>query len=417
MRGFTIGLISACVLWTFALNISLFVVKTRDTLKKNIDIIAVTHLVNLISVLFAYILEIKRYAFASHITSSVSYSAVVFIIYMLHGTIMSSIPKQIGENRFVRYFPIILFSVSIILYISSYWTHIFYSVNDEGIVYEKLFPLSQTYIIVGLADTIVGLYFSIKMRDRIRFVFASFIIIVAIFYPFTQIVGNSAPLNLGLTLGLQYLYTFVIYRREISAIESRREIAELNSKIMVSQIQPHFVFNSLSSIIMLCKKEPNKAAIALSDFSEYLRMNIDTLSTDAHVPFEKELDHINTYVKLERLRFEDKIEIEYEIDALDFMIPPLVVQPLVENAIKHGICKRPEGGKIVLKSYYMDDKAHIIVEDNGMGFMDDNLPDDGRIHVGIENVRRRLSSAGGELLLSSMYNKGTKCEIIIPVKV
>ena len=109
---------------------------------------------------------------------------------------------------------------------------------------------------------------------------------------------------------------------------------------MVSQIRPHFMYNALSSIAALCKLDPDTAYDATITFSDYLRGNMDSLKQTAPIPFEKELEHLKKYLHIEKMRFGNKLNIVYDICATDFEIPQLTVQPLAENAVKHGISKK-----------------------------------------------------------------------------
>ena len=118
---------------------------------------------------------------------------------------------------------------------------------------------------------------------------------------------------------------------------TQKELYQARVQIMVSQIRPHFMYNALSSIAILCKLEPETAYKATITFSDYLRENMDSLKQTAPVPFTKELEHLKKYLYIEKLRFSDMLNIEYDITAEDFEIPLLFVQPLVENAIKHGV--------------------------------------------------------------------------------
>ena len=413
----TLGIIATCILLTGSLIIATTVVKMESVIYVYIRRMLYFHIINLCAVLLTYATDGKqKYIIIAYISSCISYVSVLCIIWTLHRLISMGIPERLRNHKILTYLPAVWFVLLAIMYITTYWTSIFLSISGDRLTYQRHFLLSQSYIIIALIDSALGIYYSIKKKDKISRVFAGFIFVVFAFYPLQRLTGNSSPLNLGLTTALSLLYIFVVYKGTIEANKNIAEVAELRSKIMVSQIQPHFIFNSLSSIILLCKKEPDRAAGVLEDFSDYLRMNIDTLSFEGDIPFEKELDHIDTYIKLEKVRFEERIDIEYDIDTAEFMIPPLLIQPLVENAVKHGILKRPEGGKISLRSYESDGEVHIVVEDNGMGFSDDSSPDDTRVHVGLENVRKRLKDIGGELQLSSVYNMGTRCEVIFPLR-
>ena len=187
---------------------------------------------------------------------------------------------------------------------------------------------------------------------------------------------------------------------------------------MISQIQPHFLYNMLNTIYHLCDKDIELAKKAVDDFSTYLRNNIDSLSTTELITFNTELEHIKTYVELEKIRFGEELEIEFDIKANDFYIPILSIQPLVENAIKHGISKKRGGGKVILSCYEDESNYIITINDNGVGYNIDNTQyEDSKSHIGLENVRDRLENrVDGKLVMESEIGVGTTATVCIPKK-
>ena len=185
---------------------------------------------------------------------------------------------------------------------------------------------------------------------------------------------------------------------------------------MMSQIQPHFLYNSLSSISELCETNPQKAQQMTDDFAEYLRYNLTALNSEKLISFEKQLEQTEIYLKIEKTRFEDRVNAVCEIEARDFEVPTLTVQPLVENAVRHGICKRQGGGTVTIRSYETDSGSEIVVADNGVGFDTESITTDGETHVGIENVRARLAYFGDALEIKSEIGVGTTATITVPKK-
>ena len=204
-------------------------------------------------------------------------------------------------------------------------------------------------------------------------------------------------------------------RMEAEKQAMEMKLQESQISIMLSQIQPHFLYNTLNSIYQLCETNPMRARSMVNFFAEYLRNNLSTLEAPGLISFETELSHIKTYLEIEKIRFEDSLEIEYDIKCVDFSLPVLTVQPIVENAVKHGTSKKRGGGKVTI-STDENKESHIIkVFDTGCGFDPSNPKDDGKRHVGIENVRQRLfNMCGGSLSIESEVDKGTLATIIIP---
>ena len=135
------------------------------------------------------------------------------------------------------------------------------------------------------------------------------------------------------------------------------------------------------------------------------------------IPFEKEFKHSEAYLAIEKKRFGDKINVNYDIGYIDFQIPPLSMQVLVENAVKHGIRKKAGGGTITIRTKLKDGNIYVIVKDDGVGFDAERIDDDVDIHVGIANVQNRLESmCGGRLEVDSKIGEGTTAVIILPRK-
>ena len=194
------------------------------------------------------------------------------------------------------------------------------------------------------------------------------------------------------------------------------ELKESRISIMLSQIQPHFIYNTLGTIERMCLKDPQKANELVRNFSLYLRGNFSELDSVVPIRFAEELKHVEYYVNIEKVRFPD-MNIEYDVEATEFVLPALSVQPLVENAIKHGLMRLETGGTVVIHSYETPTHFCVSVKDDGVGF-DTSLPIDGKKHVGLRNIRGRLKAmVEGDLILESKPGVGTKAVIMIPKEV
>ena len=191
------------------------------------------------------------------------------------------------------------------------------------------------------------------------------------------------------------------------------ELAESRISTMMSQIRPHFIYNTLGSIEQLCKLDPPKAADLVHNFAKYLRGNFGELDNPKPILMSKEMEHVHHYISIENVRFPD-MTFSFEMNSHDFHIPALTVQPIVENAIKHGLMKLPKGGTIRVVSFEGDTYYCISVIDDGVGFDTSSLQED-RAHVGIRNIRERLKvMVNGTLEIESEIGVGTKVLIKIP---
>lgn len=197
--------------------------------------------------------------------------------------------------------------------------------------------------------------------------------------------------------------------------EKEEQLLLSQISVLLSQIQPHFLYNTLTVICGLCDENPKEAKKVTADFAEYLRHNLDTLHQHTPVPFLDELQHTERYLSIEKKRFEDKLHVVCDIKAKAFCLPALTVQPLVENAVKHGILKRKQGGTITIKTIENIDSYDIIIIDDGIGFDPSKALDDPDKHIGIKNVRERLwMMCRGTLIIESEAEQGTTAIITIP---
>ena len=193
----------------------------------------------------------------------------------------------------------------------------------------------------------------------------------------------------------------------------RAQLQENRIAIMISQIQPHFIYNTLGTIQQLCKEDPEQASRLVQNFSVYLRGNFSELDNTVPIRFAKELEHIRCYTEIELIRFPD-MTVRYDIQTEEFLLPALTVQPLVENAIKHGLMGLEEGGTVTISAYEEQDDYCIVVSDDGVGF-DVAALTDTKKHIGIRNVRERLQAmCDGSLTIESQPGAGTRVQIRIP---
>ena len=200
---------------------------------------------------------------------------------------------------------------------------------------------------------------------------------------------------------------------ETEKIMLNAQLAESRISTMMSQIRPHFIYNTLGSIEQLCEVDPKKAGELVHDFAKYLRGNFGELDNPKPILMSQEMEHVHHYISIENVRFPD-MTFTFEMNSDDFKIPALTVQPIVENAIKHGLMRLQSGGTIRVVSFETETDYCVTVEDDGVGF-DTNVLLDERKHVGLRNIRERLKTmVNGTLEIKSVVNVGTKVLIKIP---
>ena len=245
-------------------------------------------------------------------------------------------------------------------------------------------------------------------------------LVIDIINQFTDLPG-SLFFNYGLDVTMAYQIVRLIgdlrlqYKEAIRYQQMQKELYEAKVSVMTSQIRPHFMYNALTSIAMMCEIDPKIAKEATITFAKYLRGNMDSLKQTGPVPFTQELEHLKKYLYIEKLRFDDLLNIEYDIQATDFVLPLLSVQPLVENAVKHGVGMKEDGGTVRISTRETETAYEVVIEDDGVGFDVNEQKDDGRSHVGMENTKKRLHDmCGGEVKIESVVGKGTTAIVILP---
>lgn len=204
--------------------------------------------------------------------------------------------------------------------------------------------------------------------------------------------------------------------RELEAEKQalKLELQESRISIMLSQMQPHFIFNSLNTIYHLCEIDPELARNTLNSFSIYLRNNIDNLNCKELIHFDKEISFVKSYLDIEKVRFDDELQITFDLPVTNFKLPVLTVQPIVENAVKHGTSKKEGVSALCISTRETDTCYEIEICDTGAGF-DTSLPIDERRHIGISNIKQRLKHlCNGTLTIESAVGQGTTAIIQIP---
>ncbi len=220
--------------------------------------------------------------------------------------------------------------------------------------------------------------------------------------------------NRYLMIGLSHL---ISTQMEISKVENLISLLKYSElKALQSQINPHFLFNVLNTMTSLIRTNPEKAREVTIDLSNYLRYNLD--NNLKSVELIKELNQIDTYIKIEKARFGEKLNIIYDVDEslYNFQIPSLIIQPLVENSIKHGILKKRDKGfvKIIVKK--IDKDIEVAIEDDGVGIEQaviDNLDKKIEENIGLKNVHQRLKLLYGEGLNITKLEQGTRIKFKI----
>lgn len=353
----------------------------------------------------------------------VNMCSFVNIILML--LFLISYMKSYFKNKFL------IHGVNIFLFIWSGLILTFFITQATGLIDYVVFSHYMIFpSLMILISLVLFLIIDFKQKNILLEIIKS---ISGLLLCVSSIVELIYRANSGMFLGYVFEIGILIYsiiqfitimtltkKSFIQAAKSKKmenELLQSKISVMLSQIQPHFLYNTLVVIRQLCDINPKTAKQAVTEFANYLRGNLDSLTLNTTIPFEKEMEHVENYVSLEKKRFGDKINVEYEIEITDFQVPSLTIQTVVENAIRHGITKRPQGGTVTIRTSEDSNNYIIEIHDNGVG-MDLTRPvqqNDNRSHIGMENVRNRIESmCNGSLLFDSTPNIGTTVYMTIP---
>ena len=219
-------------------------------------------------------------------------------------------------------------------------------------------------------------------------------------------------LDVCMVLSALSMYGLVLSDQIEQDLCQQREIAQQRASIMVLQMRPHFIYNTMTSIYCLCSQDPEKAQQVVMDFTTYLRKNFTAVASAAPIPFSSELEHTRAYLAVEQAQYSKSLTIEYDTPHTFFRVPPLTLQPIVENAVKHG--RDPNAGplRISIQTRKTGTGSEITVADNGCGYdpADDNEP-----HLALKNIRQRLElMCGGSLTITPNDGGGTVVTVSIP---
>jgi sensor histidine kinase YesM len=320
----------------------------------------------------------------------------------------------------------IIMTVSLVILIFDQYRHYIYFFDNENYYhrgqnyYLALIPVFLCFILIVFICFYYRKYFSTLQKISLL-VYLSFPICSAIIMVATGEV--SSIINIAITISLVIMYLFYeldknrrMLEQAEKLIEKEKINAQFKNTMLWTQIQPHFIYNNLNVIQFLCKKDPELAAEAVVHLSAFLRSYIDAYDMDMCIPISEEMDVINHYIYIQKLRYGDKLDVKLDVGDFDFSVPPLSIECLVENAIRHGVAQKVEGGKVSIRIMENVDEFMVEVEDNGVGFDAEELKiADGKNHVGLKNTNSRLQyMVNGHLEVQSQVGQGCRAIVHIP---
>lgn len=350
-------------------------------------------------------------------------TAANFFVYVLGYVIVAFFTAYlvavIGQKKALRrprpflYTVYALCAVASVMVFVSLFNGMYFRFNAEG-MYERgpLYWFSQAFPIFMLLVNMAMILMRFKtLGTADALALLSYGVLPIIAMTVQIFVYGVTLLYISTTLSMLIIYICVQGEQRRRLQERETELVESQIALMVSQIQPHFIFNTLNSIRELMYIDTAKADEMIVNFSGFLRANINALQ-DTEIPFDEELKNVGMYVAIEKERFGNKLNFVEEIGVSDFSLPPLILQPLIENAVKHGICQKEEGGTVRLSTAEDGGGVLITIEDDGAGFDAAANPESS---VGLNNVRSRIRyMLGTEMRIDSRIGEGTRIEISVP---
>ena len=317
------------------------------------------------------------------------------------------------SNR-LSHIVLVLWGTYLLLLVIAQFTSLFYYVTPDGGFH---FGPGYTLLIVPIvAIELINLADLIRRRDKLtRKLFFAMLISVL---PLTValIVHLFVPvfpyLHIGIAILALSMYGIILSDQIEQYLCQQREIASQRDSILALQMRPHFIHNTLMSIYYLCQQNPMEAQRVTLNFNTYLEKNLTALTSDETIPFSEELEHTRAYLNVEQALYGKSLFVDYDMPHTCFRIPPLTLQPIVENAVKHGLDPDSDPIRIFIQTRQTDSGSEIIVSDNGPGFA---ATDDDRPHIALANIRQRLElMCRGQMTILPREGGGTMVKLTIP---
>lgn len=352
-----------------------------------------------------------------YIFGTCSLAASYLGIYMIYYFYVAYIREQINQmerersvSKAVTYASLAIFVAAAIIWVLSIFDADRNNVTLGAVGFGSAFAVGNAGCLMLIAFCLVLLLRHYKALGVRQTVLLSTMPVLMLAVTFTEPFSNGIEIRYPVIV----LVIILIYSRHYLDLENRAQRVEndeirLRLRMATDRMKPHYLYNVLTTIYYLCDTDPAKAQYAIGLFAEYMRNTLDTLEKHELVDFAWELEEVSQYLSLEKLRFGDRLNIEMDTEFTDFKVPPLSIQPLVENAVKHGISPSEKGGTVRITTREISGGgAQIIIHDDGVGFDASKLEQLDRSHEGVANVRERIRlEIGGDMVISSELGKGT----------
>ena len=329
-------------------------------------------------------------------------------VYLLH-----CCGESWRQNILFRVMAFLWIVFFIMLNTTPFTTWFYYVAPENQLSRGFLYPLMLTVLV---AMMLLNLFAVIRWRNRlskrcyIAFLVGLLPMVIAMFIHFFIFVFEL--LSIAIVISALSMFAIILSDQIGQYLHQQREIAHQRTNIMVLQMRPHFIYNTMMSIYYLCKQNPDLAQQVTLDFTTYLRKNFTAIASEEPIPFTAELEHTRAYLAVEQAQYDEMLVVDYDTPVTNFRLPPLTLQPIVENAVKHGM--DPDGAPlhIYIRTRHTGYGSEIVVTDNGRGFDPNDNSDPG---IALNNIRQRLEMmCGGSLAITPGDSGGTVVTVTIP---
>lgn len=304
-------------------------------------------------------------------------------------------------------------SLFVLLVVAQCTDFIYYFTKENQFVRGSWYPILIAPMIAMIVFNLICVICKRKKLNKKYFIaFLVYLLPLSVVMIVQSFVTVFLFIVIAVSISALSMFGIIMADQVEQYLRQRREIADQRASITVLQMRPHFIYNTMTSIYYLCEQDPEKAQQVTLDFTTYLRKNFSAIANKEPIPFAEELEHTRAYLAVEKAQYEDRLLIEYDTPHLAFRVPPLTLQPIVENSVKYGMDPdSDEPLRITIRAIKTDTGSVIIVEDNGLGLSEH---DNGEPHLALNNIRERLSAIGATLTITPIENGGTKVTVFLP---
>ena len=369
----------------------------------------------------AYVIDLSIYkspdlAWAGRIIAFIETFMPSILMPLLTSYVLVRCGKSIRKSA-VFYFVLSLCAALFALLVMTQFTDAIYDfTEDNQFVRGKWYSVLMIPIIALIVVNLVEIFLRRKQLGKKYFIaFLIYLLPLLIVMIVQAFVSVFLLVVVAVSISALSMFGIIMTDQIEEYLRQQREIANQRARIAVLQMRPHFIYNTMTSIYYLCEQDAQKAQQVTLDFTTYLRKNFKAIASDDTILFSEELEHTEAYLAVEQAQFEDLLIVEYDTPFTQFRLPPLTLQPIVENAVKHGM--DPDADEplfISIKTEQAENEVRITVEDNGPGFQP---TDNDEPHIALGNIRERLKMmCGGTLTISPRKDGGTSVKVTVPIK-